>query len=113
MKRFGKKKIMQRGIGQHHADEILTGSDLFADVRFGFAAQQNNRARARTQQPAFGFTDMTMRCHRRKVGHHQSKRFIDAQFAPAKFGYGIRAGRVAGEMKTAQAFDGNDPAFGQ
>jgi hypothetical protein len=48
-----------------------------------------------------------------KIGHHQGKRLVHAQLAAAELAHGGGVRRIAGEVETAEAFDGEDFAIRQ
>ena len=39
---------------------------------------------------------------------HQRERFIDTAFTPPQFRHGLVVGCIAGEVKTAESFDGDN-----
>ena len=74
----------------------------------GFSLQQNNWSRGGLQQLAFCVTDKAMLFNCFKVGHHQGKGLVHAQFAVAEFDHRLGVRRITCEMKSAKTFDGND-----
>ena len=108
------KKMVQRRVGEHDAERIEVGGDVFAgSKRRGITSslEEDNWFLAPDEQFAFGIIQLAkFSPSGQRVGHDR-KRLVDAAFAAAEFGNGIRIRRVAGEVESAEAFDGEDVSF--
>ncbi len=111
-----KQKIVQRCVGQHHAQHALTGRYQGGDGLWSVPAavafkQKHNGLLARFQQGALLGRDVAVVFNGCDVGHHQRERFVNPTFALAEFGNGFFVGGTTREVKTAQPFDGDDLAL--
>jgi len=106
---FMKQQMMQRRIGQHQTDAGQAGGDtLQLDLASRGLAQQYDGAFGRLQQRRILFAKLRVVPRRKRIQHHYRERFFLALFAAAQSGYRCGIARIAHQMETAHAFDGDN-----
>ena len=113
--RFVKQQIVQRRVGQHHAEVRQAGGDVGEGFyvrshprplsRRARGAQQHDGSLRRFQQLPFVFAGFDPACQRRDVGRHDRERLGVALLALAEAGDGGGVLGVADQMKAAQSLD--------
>ncbi|CCJ88351.1 hypothetical protein BN132_279 [Cronobacter turicensis 564] len=98
------QEVLQRVRGQHHAGFVKPWRDGLAQRRQVRVIHQHNRGGGRGQLRA---GVIRQRCG---VRQHHRQRFCRAMFAGSQARHGVSVLRIAGEMKPADAFDGDDQA---
>ncbi len=108
------QQVVQRRVRQHDAQHRQPRRDAARLVGRGIAPrQQHDGPLGRLED--FALAGVQRRQARRGggVGDHQRKRFLLALLAQAQPRDGFRPGRVANQVKTAEALDGQDGALPQ
>ena len=108
--------MMERRIGQHHAQIRVPRRRGFGDIAGGGAcfaalllpAQQYNRPRRRNKQLALGGGDVAQAFGVFDARNHDRQRFVVALFALAQPGDRRRIRRVAHEVIAAQPLERAD-----
>ncbi len=98
------QQVLQRVRRQHHASFVKPRRDGLTQRRQVRVIHQHNRGGRRSQLRA-GI--IRQHCG---VRQHNRQRFGRAMLARAQARYGVSVLRVAGEMKPADAFNGNNLA---
>ncbi len=78
-----KQQIMQRRVGQHHAQGGLAGCRLGCDGGIRAFVQDDDRSLARKEQFLFHRVHIAVPRDAVQVWHHQGEGFVDTQFATA------------------------------
>src|SRR5437588_12277130 len=99
--------MMQRRVGKHEAKRLDAGRDRQRDDGIGSSFEQNNRAARRAKQLGFGFGYDAMLADQLNRSSHQSEGLILAVFSLSQALDRLPVQPVAGEMKSADAFDGD------
>ena len=108
------QQVVQRRVGQHHAELGDAGRDGRRDARAGPARARARSARATERSSASSAASSTTSAVRRgDVGHHQRERLVLAVLARAqRRDRGLVVG-AAGEVVAAEALDRHDRAVAQ
>ncbi len=111
---FFEQQVMQGGVGEHHAEGVLAGSNLRHNFRSRQALQDDNRALFGGEQFRFNIAHGAEPAGGFKVRHHDGKGFFDAQFPFAQGGHCLRVGGITGQVEAPEAFDRQgSPVFEQ
>ncbi len=106
--RTGKKEMVKRGIRQENAQKMIAGGDAFREAGVGLARKQDDRTLDRLKQFAGSIINCAEAVRIFHTAEHDGKRLFDATLPCAEqLNGGFRAG-IAGEMKSAETFYGND-----
>ena len=104
------EQVVERGIGQHHAEPRRSCCDRWGDSGAGAAPDEHDRARDAVEERDLGGGRLGERV--RCGGHHRQGLLLTV-LPRAQAGDGLLVGRVAGEVVAAEALDGQDPPLEQ
>ena len=108
------QEIVQRGIWQHKAYIPVAGRQSMVQGKVLPLPEKYNRSPDRDEHRFFICRDMTKLFYRPDVGRHQSKGLVVFSLPLPQSADSLTVGRVAGDMKSAEALDRNDqPLFEQ
>ena len=107
------EQVMEGSVGQHAAQPGQARSHIGRQGRgplrrLGATAQQHDGAFRQFQEPGFVPGQLAEATHAGHIGQHQGKGLFFPLFAAPQFGHGGGIGGVAGQVKAAVAFDGQD-----
>jgi len=103
----GEKEVVERGVGEHHAELGRAGCDRRGNRSAGAPGQQHDRTLARAQERGRRRRELDERLGRRR---HQGERLVLAVLAAPEPRHRLLVGRVAGEVVAAEALHGEDRA---
>ena len=107
---FCEQQVMQRRVGQHHADHRIARGEIRRQPRILASRDQDDGPFDRGQQLALGIGE-TGGCFGVGQGtDHDGERFLIASFAAAQFGDRLFIGGIARQVKAAQALDCGQPS---
>ncbi len=100
----GKKKMVQRGVGQEDAEKTIAGSDAVCEARAGFAREQDDGSFDGEQALPGGVIDKTQAIHIFQATEHDGERLFDATLVFAKPVYSNLGTGIASQMKPSKSF---------
>lgn len=104
----GKKEMVERGVWQEDADEIIARSDLFHQAGIGLARKQHDGPFDGDKKFAGGIIEHAEAVRGFQTADHDGKRLLNPALPCAKeLNGGFRAG-IAGEMKPAETLYSDD-----
>ena len=110
---IGEQQVLQRRVGQHHAELGAARRDRRRDRGVRSARRDHDRPLAPGEQRLLGRPEVDERPRRRDVRGHQRERAVLAVLARAqRRDRGLVVG-AAGEVEAADALDGEDPPGAQ
>ena len=109
---IGQQQVVQRRVGEHHAELGDPGRDGRGDARSRPARREHDRPRGPHSSSSSAAPSSTSRRAARRRGH-QRERLVLARFARPQRGDGALVVGAAGEMEAADALDGDDPPAAQ
>ena len=102
------KQVMQRRVRQHYSKARVSRSNTGCNLRIASSLQEDDRPARILEQLALGWVDAAKALGGRDVTDHDGESFAAATFSGSQEIDGRFVRSVAGEMKTAEAFDGDD-----
>ena len=99
------QKVVQRGVGQHHAEVRRPGRHGGGHRRVRSPPGDHDRALGARQQPLFPGPQVHQLAGARQVGRHQGERLVLAVLARAQGRGGSLVARAAGQVVAAQPLD--------
>ena len=109
----GEQQVVQRRVGQQHAEVGRARRDRGGDRRVGPARREHDRAVAAGQQRRLLVGQRDERARRGDVAHHHRERLVLAVLARPQRRDRRLARRQAGEVVAADALDRDDGALAQ
>jgi hypothetical protein len=102
------KEMVEGCIRQHDSQIPVSRGNIAADRRFDSPLQKHNGAGRTSQQFFFASQDHTVLMDLVQGGHHHGKGLLRAALSFPKGLHGTGVCRIAGEMKTAEPFEGEN-----
>ena len=105
---FVEEQIMERRVGQHHADFVEARGDARQGVvKVGQLFEQHDGPLGAFEGGRFGGRHLGPVGHAGHVGKHQRQRLVGTALAHTQAQHRIAIGGVAGQVKTTEALDGD------
>ena len=105
------EQVVQRRVGQHHAEGAIARRDGLAAAPVAAGAAAERWGAANRVSAARSASDTSQSAsHHREVARHQGEWLIAAPFARAQALHGRGVARIAGQVESAESFDGQNLA---
>ena len=104
------QQMVERGVGEHHAEPGVARGDRFGDRGVGATAQEHDRPPGRAEQLGLRLVDLG---ERPGLVRHHRERLVLAVLARAEPRHRLLVRRVAGEVPAAEALHRQDRAVPQ
>ena len=104
----GEQDVVQRRVGEHHAEVGRARGDGGGDRRPGAARGEDDRPRASGQHRLVGCAQLNELTRGRDRRHHQRKRLVLAMLARPQPRHRLLVGGPAGQVVSADPLDRND-----
>src|SRR5581483_7279697 len=108
--RVGEEQMLERSVGQVHADPRNAGSDRRSNVAARAGAGKHDGTRRGFEQRSFLIIQFTEGASGGEIAHHHREWFAVAVFALAEAHHCGFVGRVYSEVESADALYGHDAA---
>lgn len=106
-------QMVERGVGQHDTERIHARGEVVGQGGSFPFIQEDDGLLPAGEQFSFRFVHFAMTPDHFEVRRHQCERFALPAFSPPQFIDRHPVSRVAGKMKTADPFDGDDLSLPQ